>query len=155
MKKLLFLTTLFFSTICFGQMEDECTDNFAAIHVGYAFPESIVLGADYYTGKGLVGGIGTAYTFPKTVEVKSGEISYLMQTNSFDIYAYLGWRLYRKDYVVSIFGNVGYTMGDVNGFEPFTSLKFLFPIGYKAISLEPVYIHGRGFAGKLSIHFKL
>lgn len=139
-----------------GQFKEEnCSSDFAAISVGYAFPNSVVAGADYFTNLGLVGGIGTAYTFPESYNVKVGENTYQMQSNSFDIYAYVGWRLLRVDYVVSVFGNVGYTMGDVEKFQPFTSIKVLFPIGYKAVSFEPVYIFGRGFAPKLSIHFKL
>lgn len=148
------LTILTILTCLNAQAQDDCTDNFAAIHVSYIAPKSAGVGIEYFTELGLTGGIGTAYTKPRHYTIKQGANEYQMQTNSFDIYAHVGWRLLRVDYLVSVFGNVGYTMGDVENFQPFTSLKLLFPVGTKAVSVEPVYVFGRGTGIKASFHFK-
>lgn len=148
------LTILTILTCLNAQAQDDCTDNFAAIHVSYIAPKSAGAGIEYFTELGLTGGIGAAYTKPRHYTIKQGANEYQMQTNSFDIYAHVGWRILRVDYLVSVFGNVGYTMGDVENFQPFTSLKLLFPVGTKAVSVEPVYVFGRGIAGKVSFHFK-
>jgi len=155
MRHLTIFTALLIALNVNGQYDDPCTENFATITASYIAPKSVGLGADYFTEIGLTAGLGSVYTFPKSYVLKQGENEYQMQTNSFDIYAYVGWRLLRIDYTVSVFGNLGYTMGDVEKFQPFTSLKVLFPIGQKAFSVEPVYVVGRGLTGKLSFHIKL
>jgi hypothetical protein len=136
--------------------KDYCEiEDFGVISPGYIAPKSFSLSVDYFTKIGLIVGAGGVYTVPKTYEVKQGENSYTMETNSFDIYSYVGWRLYRIDYVVSVFGVAGYTMGNVDGFQPFGSLRVLFPIGNNAVSVEPIYVAGRGMTGKLALHLKL
>lgn len=154
MKKLLFSFILFSSINSMAQ-RDCITEYFATVNVNYVLPKSFGAGVDYFTKIGLTGGVGAAYTNPKTYPVKMGENSYDSIGNSFDIYAYVGYRVWRIDYVVSTFFNAGYTMGNAYKLQPFTSIKILFPIDQKAISIEPVYIFGRGISGKVSFHIKL
>lgn len=151
MKKI-FLILLTIPLFCSAQYDCE---NFPAVSVSYVIPKTCAIGIDYFSEIGLTAGGGIAYTVPKHYEVKQGDNTYQKSTNSMDIYAYAGYRLFRVDYSVSVFGNVGYTMGDVEKLQPFTSIKVLFPIGSNAFSVEPFYIVGRGFSGKLSAHFRL
>ncbi|HRP30423.1 MAG TPA: hypothetical protein PKV73_00960 [Agriterribacter sp.] len=157
MKPILTILTIFTCLNLNAQKtKDYCEiEDFGVISPGYIAPKSFSLSVDYFTKIGLVVGAGWVYTVPKTYEVKQGENTYEMQTNSFDIYGYLGWRIARVDYVVSVFGIAGYTMGNVDKFQPFGSLRVLFPIGNNALSVEPVYVVGRGMTGKLAWHIKL
>lgn len=152
MKKILSLILLAASFTAQGQYD---CDNHPAISANYMLPKSFGITGEYYTKAGLTAGIGVAYTIPQTYEQKQGVNVYSQQTNSLDLYAYAGYRLVQFDYLMSAFVNVGYTMGNVEKFQPFLSTKLLFPLDQKAVSVEPVYIFGRGITGKLSIHFKL
>lgn len=154
MKKLTIFTALLITLNVNAQIDCDIQD-FGTVSVGYILPKSFSLSVDYFTKIGLVVGAGGAYSIPTTYEVKNGENTYTMQTNSTDIYSYVGWRLFRVDYVVSVFGIAGYTMGDVEKFQPFTSVRVLFPIGQKAVSVEPVYVAGRGLTTRLALHIKL
>jgi len=127
-------------------------ENFATISPGYVLTKTVALSIDYFTEKGFTGGGGIGYT-PGQNKKEQEEV--LNVNNNFNIFASVGWRVYRIDYTFSLFVNAGVTMGDQDPAQPFLSTKFLFPIDTKAISFEPAYIFGRGVTGKLSFHFRL
>lgn len=140
-----------FSLTSFAQYD---CDNFPAATVSYVLPKTISVGVDYFTEKGITAAIGGAYTSPKTYAVKQGANTFDSTGNAFDLYAYVGYRVARIDYSVSVFLNAGYTMGDKYEAKPVISSKILFPVNNHAFSVEPFYIFGRGFSGKLSAHFR-
>lgn len=133
--------------------QDDC-DNFPALSLGYMTPKSIIVSGEYYTEKGLTGSIGVAANKPDKYPRKNLPDSL---GNSLDIFVSAGCRVYRIDYVFSLFLNAGFNMGNENSLKPLLSAKFLFPINNTrfSTSVEPVYVFGRGITGKLSIHFKL
>lgn len=146
------LAAMLFLSHCFAQYDCE---NFPAVSISYVIPKTIAVGIDYFTEMGLTGGIGAGYTPAKTYQVKQGENTFDSTGNQFDIFAYVGYRLLRIDYSVSVFLNAGYVYGDKWGASPVISTKVLFPIGSNAFSVEPFYILGRGFSSKISAHFRL
>lgn len=139
-------------TICHPQYDCE---NFPAFSLSYVVPKTIAVGIDYFTEIGITAGAGAAYTVAKTYQIKQGANTYDSVGNMVDVFAYVGYRIARIDYVMSLFVNAGYTMGDRYKAQPFVSTKLLLPINTSALSFEPGYIFGRGATGKLSIHLKL
>jgi hypothetical protein len=153
MKKIiLLLTTILFFTPSFTQMDCE---NFKTFTASYVFTKTVAAGGDFFTETGFTAQMGAAFTYPRKYTIKTPNYEMDSLSNSFDLFAAVGWRLWRIDYVVSLFAYGGYTMGDQYKAQPFTSLKILFPSNNKAFSFEPVYIFGRGMTGKLSIHVKI
>lgn len=147
-KSLLFIPIIF----CLNLFAQQDCENFKTFSPSYILPKTIAAGIDYFTEIGFTGGIGAAYTVPKKYK-KEQQLQDSIG-NYLDIFALVGWRVVRIDYVVSVFANVGYTMGNEYKAQPFTSVKILFPLNKKAFSIEPLYIFGRGLTGKLSLHFK-
>lgn len=128
-------------------------ENFPTVSASYILPKTIAVGVDYFSEIGLTGGISIAYTAPKTTVIKQGANEYEVSSNSLDLITSVGYRVFRKEYVVSGFLNTGIIFGDKLGAQPFVSSKILFPIKNKAVSVEPIYIFGRGYQTKLSLHF--
>lgn len=151
MKKI--LTLILLCTFALGSYGQADCENFPTISGSYILPKTIALGVDYFTEIGLTGGIGVAYTHPKTYTVKQGVNTFDSTGNSLDIISSIGYRVYRKEYVVSVFANTGFYFGDKLGAQFFVSSKALFPINNKAISIEPLYVFHRGASLKLSFHF--
>ena len=130
-------------------------DNHAAIGVSYVLPKGISVEGAYFAENRLHAGIGVAYTLPTKTIVKEGANEYENVSNTLDIFAYAGYKVLQVDYVVSAFLNAGYTMGNVNGLQPFISSKILFPVGQKAFSVEPFYVFNRGMSDKTTLYIKL
>lgn len=150
MKKLLLLLLLL-PVFAFSQPDCE---SHAAIGISYVLPRGFSAEGSYFVNR-LNAGIGVAYNVPSTSIVKNGVNEYQAGSNSLDIFAYAGYRLVQVDYVVSAFVNAGYTMGDVEGLQPFVSSKILFPAGQKAFGIEPFYIFNRGFSARATMYIKL
>ena len=152
----LFSVLLLFPVISYSQYA--CGDDYtqhAAVGFSYILPRSVSAEVAYFTKLGLTAGVGVAYSVPVKQAVKSEANGVVNQSNMLDIFAYAGYRIIQVDYKVSAFLNAGYTMGDVNGLQPFVSSKILFPSGQKAFSIEPFYIFNRGFSGRASIYLTL
>lgn len=128
-------------------------ENFPTVSASYILPKTFALGIDYFTELGLTGGISVGYTPAKNYIVKMGANTYDSTGNSIDLITSIGYRVFRKEYVVSGFLNGGVIFGDKLGVNFFLSSKILFPIKNKAVSVEPIYIFGRGYQTKISLHF--
>jgi hypothetical protein len=131
-----------------------CDEDFNSMAFSYVFPEGLSLEGGRTFNQGFIhtAAIGVGWQVAKYYETKTGIDSI---GNVWDMYSYIGWRIFRKDYVLSVYGNIGGVYGNVAGLQPLASIKFLVPIGDVAVSAEPIYILDRGFTGRLSIHFKL
>ncbi|MEP7377367.1 MAG: hypothetical protein ABI675_28450 [Chitinophagaceae bacterium] len=155
MKQLFPLLLLLLSPV-FSYSQD-CDDysTHTAIGLSYILPGSVSAEGAYFTKVGLTAGVGVAYSVPAKTIVKSGANEYSTRSNMLDLFAYVGYRVFKIDYTVSAFLNAGYIMGDVNEPQPFFSTKILFPAGQKAFSVEPFYVVNRGFSGRATVYFKL
>ena len=152
----LFFLLLLLPAICRAQYD--CNDNYthhAAVGFSYVLPRSVSAEVAYFTKLGLTGGIGAAYSVASKRTHKNGVTESNFQSNTFDIFAYAGYRVLQVEYKVSAFVNAGCTMGNVNSLQPFVSSKILFPSGQKAFSIEPFYIFNRGFSGRATIYLAL
>jgi len=149
MNKLLLLLLL--PVYCYSQYDCE---NPMALGVSYILPKSISVEGTYFSEMGLAAGIGMGYSVPTKTTIKSGTEEMVVNSNMLDIFAYAGYRVFRIKYKFSAFINAGYTMGDVNDLTPFFSTKFLFPVGRKAMSIEPFYVVNRGYSGRATLYFK-
>lgn len=150
MKKLSLIPLLLIAWACYAQ--DDC-DNFKAIALSYIFPKTVATGIDYYTEGGFTGGAGLAYHREKKNKKELNDFKKV--DNLFDIFVGAGYRIIQKDYKFSLFATAGITMGNENPANLYISTRALFPINNKAISIEPLYIFGRGFTGKASLHFRI
>ena len=130
---------------------------FSSMAISYVFPQGLGAEGGLTFDRGVIhtANIGIAYQTPKYHSIKKGNDTIDSLGNVLDIYTYVGWRLYRRDFKLSIYGNVGWTFGDAAGIKPLASIKFLIPINETAVSVEPFYILGRSASIRLSIHFKI
>lgn len=149
------LTTILTILICTISKAQDC-DNFTSGAISYVFPKGVSVEGGKTFQIGFTGAVGFSIQAPKTYQTKTQSGTPIDSVGNFvDIYSYIGWRLLKVDYVISIYANAGAIMGDAAGLKPMASIKFLFPTGNNAISVEPFYIMDRGFSGRLSYHFKL
>ncbi len=133
--------------------QPECESHFAA-GVSYVLPKGVSAEGSYFVNR-FNAGIGVAYNLASGTKVKNGVNEYELPGNSLDIFAYAGYKVVQVDYVVSAFLNAGYTMGNVEGLQPFVSSKILFPAGQKAFSVEPFYIFSRGLSARATLYLRL
>ena len=150
MKKLLLLFLLL-PLFTFSQLD---CDNYTAVGISYVLPKGFAVEGSYFTGR-FNAGIGIGYTLASHSSESNMDKNSEIQNNNLDIFAYAGYKLVQVDYVVSAFINAGYTMGNVNGLQPFVSTKILFPAGNKAFSVEPFYIVNRCFSARASLYLRL
>ena len=146
---------LLLPAICHAQYDCDNYTHHAAVGISYVLPRSVSAEVAYFTEPGLTAGIGAAYSVASQKTDKSSVAESNVQSNTFDIFAYAGFRILQVDYKVSAFVNGGCTMGNVNSLQPFVSSKILFPSGQKAFSIEPFYIFNRGFSGRATIYLPL
>lgn len=133
--------------------QTDCETN-TAIGLSYVLPRGFSAEGAYFVNR-FNAGIGVAYNKPTASTVKNGANKYEMASNSFDIFAYAGYKVIEVDYVVSAFLNAGYTMGNVEGLQPFLSSKILFPAGQKAFGIEPFYVFNRGLSARATMYIRL
>lgn len=153
MKKL--ITVLLLTSTIIATAQHACDDNYAAAGVGYILTKAISADISYFTRVGLTAGIGAAYNPPKKFNTENESVIDDSAGNCLSTFVFVGWRALHSDYQYSVYGNIGLTMGDSDPLKPFVSVRTLFPVGQKAISVEPLYVLDRGFNLRLSIHFKL
>src|SRR5687768_16943744 len=111
------LTILLLLIPFIGLSQDHC-DNFPAVGISYVTPKSVMISGEYYTEMGLTAGIGVAANKPDKYPRKNLPDSV---GNSLDIFVTGGYRVYRIDYVFSLFLNAGFNMGDVHSLRPLVS----------------------------------
>ena len=73
------------------------------------------------------------------------------------LYSKVGYRFFRTDYLLSMYGNVLIGMDLDRGFFTAVGIKLLHPLGRNAISIEPIYIlsQNREINLQLAFHFIL
>lgn len=151
-KSPLLILMLFISVVSFGQ---NCDGSYNHLTASFVAPKGLSVEMGMVKESGFTTGIGVGYQYPKRYKVKSGEEITDSIGNVLDIYTYFGYRIFRRDYKVSVYANGGIVMGDVQEFAPVVSLEVVIPAGYKAFSIEPFYIVGRGFSSRFSILLKI
>ncbi len=151
----LFILLLLLPAICKAQYSCDPYVHHAAVGFSYVLPRSVSAEVAYFTKIGLTAGIGAAYTVATKRTEKDNETQANLQSNTLDMFAYAGYRVFKVDYKVSAFLNAGCIMGNVNSLQPFVSTKVLFPSGQKAFGIEPFYIFNRGFSGRATIYLSL
>ena len=150
-----FLLLLLLPAICNAQYACDNYTHHAAFGISYVLPRTVSAEVAYFTNLGLTGGIGAAYSVAPNKTEKNSMDETNVQSNTLNIFAYAGYRVFQVEYKVSAFLNAGCTMGNVNSLQPFVSSKILFPSGQKAFSLEPFYIFNRGFSGRATFYISL
>lgn len=132
-------------------------DDFATVTASYTATHSsmISLGGDYFTELGITAGIHATHTFGATKVVKQGENEYIVSGRQVGVSAQLGYRIFRIDYVLSVMGYAGYSMGSDQAFGLFTSIRILKPMNNWAISVEPMYHQNGKLPIRFSVHRRL